>query len=352
MNVLVAGGAGFIGSHAVRQLLNAGHRVVVLDNLSHGHREAVDDAARGLRSEAHWIEGDIADRTRVLRALRDYDIDAVMHFAALIEVGESVTDPAKYYRNNFTGALELMEPMRAAGVRKLVFSSTAAVYGNPVSVPITEDQARAPINPYGRSKLMVEQAIEDFCSAYGLGYAILRYFNVAGAHPDGLLGEAHEPESHLIPRILDVALGRRDVIGIYGTDYPTRDGTCIRDYVHVEDLVEAHLLALDAIEPGRGDAFNMGSEHGFSVREVIDTCTRVTGKAIRTEEHPRRAGDPPMLIASSAKIRRTLGWRPRYPGLDEIVRHAWNWHQLRFGNAVRSRTSAAHHHPDALAPRS
>jgi UDP-glucose 4-epimerase len=329
MKVLVAGGAGYIGSHAVRRLLKSGHEVTILDDLSHGHEALVRGASEGLERKARFVQGIIADRAKVVQVLRDHEIEAVMHFAAFIEVGESVVDPAKYYRNNFSGALEMMEAMREVGVKKIVFSSTAAVYGNPLSTPIVETQARYPINPYGRSKMMVELALEDFAQAYGLGYAILRYFNVAGASPDGVIGEAHEPESHLIPRVLDAASGRAESIGIFGTDYDTRDGTCVRDYIHVEDLVEAHLLAMEAIQAGRGDVFNLGSENGFTVREVISACERVTGKRLPVVEKPRRAGDPSILIASSAKIREKLGWQRRYPDLDTIVQHAWNWHQKR-----------------------
>ncbi len=318
MNVLVTGGAGYIGSHAVRELIRAGHTVTVLDNLSTGHRAAVD-------SRAHFVQGDTGDAVMVERLLVDRRIEAVLHFAAFIEVGESVQDPDKYYRNNFASPLALLGAMRAADVRKIVFSSTAAVYGNPVRVPIQEDDVRAPINPYGRSKMMTEMAIEDASKAYGLGYAILRYFNVAGASPDGTIGEAHEPESHLIPRILMAAREGR-AVGIFGTDYATPDGTCIRDYIHVVDLVNAHILALEKIEEGRDAVYNLGSEKGFSVREVIDACRAATGLDIRAEEHPRRPGDPDRLIASSSRVR-ALGWEPQYPDMTTIISHAWKWHQ-------------------------
>lgn len=335
MKTLVTGGAGYIGSHAVRALLRAGHDVVVLDDLSHGKREAVSAASSGSGKDVPLIEGSISDRELVLDLLNTHQVEGVMHFAAFIEVGESVSNPAKYYRNNFSGALSLMEAMKEADVRRLVFSSTAAVYGNPISTPITEDQTRGPINPYGRSKMMVELAIEDFSRAYGFGYAILRYFNVAGADPDAVIGERHEPESHLIPRILDAAMGRSDSIGIFGTDYPTSDGTCVRDYVHVVDLVEAHLLAMSAIQLGRGQVFNLGSESGFSVREVIQAVERVTGLEIPVVEKARRPGDPAVLVASSEKIRKELGWLRKYPDLETIVEHAWNWHKknscLRLG---------------------
>lgn len=327
MNILVAGGAGYIGSHAVRMLTKAGHEVVVLDDLSHGYSQLIEGATQGLR-HARFVNASIADHAAVVQALRESRIDAVMHFAAFIEVGESVADPDKYYGNNFCGSLALLRAMREANVERLVFSSTAAVYGNPLTVPITENQLRAPINPYGRSKMMVELAIEDFAAAYGLSYTILRYFNVAGATPDGVIGEAHEPETHLIPRVLQAA-ANGSAVGIFGTDYPTRDGTCVRDYIHVDDLVQAHVLALERGTGGRGNGaiYNLGSESGFTVREVIDTCSRVTGRKISTTEQPRREGDPAVLVASSAKIRAELGWERKYPELDVIVRHAWAWHQ-------------------------
>lgn len=317
MNVLVTGGAGYIGSHAVRELLRAGHRVTVLDDLSTGHRAAVDP-------EAHFVEGNVGHAPLVAETLRAHKIEAVLHFAAFIEVGESVSDPDKYYRNNFSAPLQLLGAMRECGVQKIVFSSTAAVYGNPTTVPILETLERRPINPYGRSKMMTEMAIEDASKAYGLGYTILRYFNVAGAHPDGDIGEAHEPESHLIPRILQAA-AQGHSIGIFGTDYKTKDGTCVRDYVHVVDLVNAHILALGRITEGQGTVYNLGSESGFSVHEVIEACRTVTGKPIHTEIHPRRPGDPESLVASSSRIR-ALGWKALYPDIETIISHAWTWH--------------------------
>ena len=317
MRVLVTGGAGYIGSHAVRELLRADHDVTVLDNLSKGHRESVD-------MRANFIRGDMSDSVLVRRVLRDNRIEAVLHFAAFIEVGESVSDPFKYYRNNFASTLSLLESMRAEGVNKFVFSSTAAVYGNPKGVPIHETDPREPINPYGRSKMMTEMALEDASRAYGLGYAILRYFNVAGASPDGTIGEAHEPESHLIPRVLAAANEGR-AIGIYGTDYNTPDGTCIRDYIHVVDLVNAHILALEKIKLGEGRVYNLGSESGFSVREVIEACRKATGKSFPVEEHERRPGDPDSLVASSSRIRE-LGWTREYPDLETMILHAWKWH--------------------------
>lgn len=321
MNVLVTGGAGYIGSHAVRELLAAGHQVTVIDDLSNGHREALPQAA-------YFVEGNIKDSALVQKAVRDFKIEAAMHFAAFIEVGESVADPQKYYFNNFTNALSLLSDLRDCGVNKFVFSSTAAVYGNPEKTPIEEDQRRDPINPYGRSKMMVEMALEDFCKAYGLGYTILRYFNVAGAHPDGNIGEDHHPESHLIPRILSAARNPGEELKIFGTDYPTPDGTCIRDYVHVSDLARAHVLALEKTAAQKGDIYNVGSETGFSVREVIAACEKVTGRKLKVIEHDRRPGDPAILVASSSKIRKHLNWERKFPDIETIVEHAWRWHTL------------------------
>lgn len=322
MNILVTGGAGYIGSHAVRHLLDHGYEVTVLDNLSHGHHEAVDP-------RAHLIGGSTSDRALLKTIFREKGIRAVMHFAADIEVAESMVDPAKYYENNFANSLHLLAAMRDSKVKKIVFSSTAAVYGSPEIVPILETQARMPINPYGRSKMMTEMAIEDSCYAYGLGYAILRYFNVAGAHPSGEIGEDHHPETHLIPRLLQAAAAGKGQAQIYGEDYDTPDGTCVRDYVHVMDLVESHRLALEHIFPGNGNIYNIGSESGFTVREVVSACERITGKPIEVTVGPRRAGDPPKLVASSQKIRAELGWNPKYSSLDNIIEHAWHWHRSR-----------------------
>jgi UDP-glucose 4-epimerase len=318
MKVLVTGGAGYIGSHAVRELLDSGHKVVVLDNLSKGHEEAID-------KRAVFIRGSTQDIDFVVGKLNLHGIDAVMHFAADIEVGESVTDPYKYYQNNFANSLLLLEALNICGIKKFVFSSTAAVYGNPERTPIVESDLRNPINPYGRSKMMMEMAIEDGCKAYGIGYTILRYFNVAGASPDAKIGEDHKPESHLIPRILTAAR-EGTAVKIFGTDYETPDGTCIRDYVHVVDLARAHVMAMTKITEGKGNTYNLGSENGFSVREVISACERVTGRKIIVEETSRRAGDPAVLVASSRKIKEELGWERKYPDMDTIVAHAWNWH--------------------------
>lgn len=318
MKVLVTGGAGYIGSHAVRVLLDQGHEVHVLDNLSKGHKESID-------TRATLTLGCTSDSVLIKDILKKYKIEALMHFAASIEVGESVTDPYKYYQNNFSRTLELLNTVIESGVKKVVFSSTAAVYGNPERTPIEETQGRNPINPYGRSKMMSEMAIEDFSHSHGLGYAILRYFNVAGAHPSGDIGEDHHPESHLIPRILQAAQNNGEV-KIYGTDYPTPDGTCIRDYVHVMDLAQAHALAIESIKEGSGEIYNIGSKNGFSVREIIKACEKVTAKKLSVKEEPRRAGDPNVLIANSDKIRQSLNWKPEYASVETIVAHAWNWH--------------------------
>ena len=324
MRILVTGGAGYIGGTVARLLLAGGDRVTVYDNLSHSKRAAV---AAG----AEFVEGDVADRALLEDTLRAGRFDGVMHFAALIEAGESMEKPEIYFRNNTAGTLTLLEAMLAAGQDRLVFSSTAACYGEPEKTPIAEDARLAPTNAYGESKLMVEEMLGWFNRIHGLRYASLRYFNVAGAMEG--FGEAHEPESHLIPLVLDVALGRRKSIQIYGEDYPTRDGTCIRDYIHVRDLADAHLLALAALgTQGRADGliYNLGNGQGFTVREVIESARRVTGRAIAVEARARRAGDPAVLVASSEKIKRELGWKPRFAELDTIVRSAWEWQQKRY----------------------
>lgn len=319
MNVLVTGGAGYIGSHAVRLLQKAGHDVWVYDNLSVGHRGAV--------AGDRLIVGDLHDRALLVSVLREKWIDAVMHFAAFALVGESVSDPAKYYHNNVVASLTLLDAMKAVGVRKMVFSSTTATYGVPERIPITETEWQDPINPYGFCKLVIEHALADYAAAYGFGYAALRYFNAAGASPGGDIGEDHKPESHLIPIVLQVALGQREHISIFGDDYPTPDGTCIRDYIHVDDLGSAHVKALEMLEPGTAIKLNLGTGKGNSVREVIEACRRVTGHAIPEVTAPRRPGDPPELVADSSLAQCTLNWQPRYTSIDEIVATAWKWHQ-------------------------
>jgi UDP-glucose 4-epimerase len=321
MNILVTGGTGYIGGTVTRLLLSRDHRVTIFDNLCHSKRSA---AAHG----AKFVEGELADRTLLERVLQEGRFDGVMHFAALIEAGESMQRPEIYFRNNTAGTLTLLEAMHATGHTRLVFSSTAACYGEPETVPIREDAKLAPTNPYGESKLLVEHMLRWFHELHGLHYASLRYFNVAGAIPG--YGEAHEPESHLIPLILDVALGRREKIKIFGRDYPTKDGTCVRDYIHVHDLADAHFLALAALETQGRLIYNIGNGQGFTVREVIESVRRVTGRPIPVEECPRRPGDPAVLVASSEKIQHELGWKPRFAELDTIIASAWEWHQFRY----------------------
>jgi UDP-glucose 4-epimerase len=335
MKILVTGGAGYIGGTVADLLAQTGHKAIVFDNLSHGRRDLLPPGVE-------FAEGELADCTALQKLFTDatkngQPFDGVLHFAALIEAGESMVRPEAFFRNNTASTLSLLEAMLACGPRRLVFSSTAAVYGEPEAVPIQEDARLKPTNAYGESKLLVEHMLGWMQRIHGLRSASLRYFNVAGAPegPDGVTrGEAHEPESHLIPLVLDVALGRRASIKIYGEDYATPDGTCIRDYIHVSDLAEAHLLALAALETDEAAKarliFNLGNGHGFSVREVIDSARRVTGHPIRAEVHPRRAGDPAVLVASSEKAIRELGWKPKYTRLDEIVRTAWIWHQKRY----------------------
>lgn len=325
--ILVTGGAGYIGSHAVLELQRAGYEVIVLDNLSYGHRELVE---QGL--QVKLIVGDISDRALLDQLFATYPITAVMHFAAFIAVGESVSDPAKYYRNNVTGTLTLLEAMVAAGIKQFVFSSTCALYGVPQFVPITEEHPQDPISPYATSKQMVEKMLADFDAAYGLKSVRFRYFNAAGADPEGRLGEDHSPETHLIPLVLLTALGQRPAIQILGTDYPTPDGTCIRDYIHVTDLAQAHVLGLKYLEnAGDSDVFNLGNGLGFSVREVIEAARQATGREISVIERDRRPGDPPILVGSSEKAQRVLGWQPQYADLKSILAHAWQWHQQRHG---------------------
>jgi len=318
MHLLVAGGAGYIGSHAVRLFLERGHDVTVFDNLIYGRRWAVPADT--------LVVGDLGDSCSVEQVFRRKPVDAVVHFAAFTYVGESVTDPAKYYRNNTINAIGLLDACRNHGVSKFVFSSTAATYGVPERVPIDEGCATNPINPYGRSKLAIEWVLEDYAHAYGMSFAALRYFNAAGAHPSGEIGENHDPETHLIPLVLQTALGLRPQIEMFGTDYPTPDGSCIRDYIHVDDLAEAHLLAVEQLRPSVRWKLNLGTGRGYSVREVIDACRKVTGKTITVKECPRRAGDPPVLVAASDLARKSLGWTPRYTALEPIVETAWKWH--------------------------
>ncbi len=318
MKILVVGGAGYIGSHMVKRLLQGGAEVVTLDNLSGGYRDAICGGA--------FVYGDIADTRLLNRIFSTHSFDAVMHFASYIQVGESVQEPSKYYQNNVSNTLNLLDVMVALDVKKFIFSSTAAIFGEPQYTPIDENHPKDPINPYGRSKWMVEQALSDYDRAYGLKSACLRYFNAAGADPDGAMGERHDPETHLIPLVLQAASGRRAQIRVFGRDYETPDGTCIRDYIHVTDLAEAHWLALEHLLAG-GDscAFNLGNGNGFSVQEVIDIARKVTGKTIRCEDEPRRAGDPARLVADSRKIREQLGWQPRYADLATIIADAWRW---------------------------
>jgi len=321
-SILVVGGAGYIGAHMVKRLRRAGFPVAVADDLSSGHREAV------LGAPLHV--GDIGDAAFVDRLLADVRPAAVMHFASCIQVGESVVDPAKYYRNNVAATQVLLDGMRAHGVSRFLFSSTAAIFGDPRYVPIDEAHPKAPINPYGRSKWFVEQMLEDYDRAYGLRSVCLRYFNAAGADPEGELGECHEPETHLVPLVLQVASGRRPHITVYGEDYATPDGTCIRDYIHVDDLAEAHLLALrQLLEGGASARFNLGNGSGYSVREVIEAVRRVTGHPVPVVAGARREGDPPVLVADARTARLALGWQPQYADLDTIVAHAWAWERRR-----------------------
>ena len=318
MNILVTGGAGYIGSHTVRLLVETGHNVVVYDNLGLGHRRAVT---------CPLVEGELADFHKLVETMKRHEIESVVHFAAFAAVGESVVDPGKYYRNNVAGSLSLLEAMRDCKVQRLVFSSTTATYGIPDTMPIAETESQAPINPYGWSKLMMEQMMDDFATAHGLRFAALRYFNAAGAHPSGEIGEDHTPESHLIPIVLQVALGQRDQISVFGDDYPTPDGTCIRDYIHVCDLATAHLAALEKLSELKTLHLNLGTGHGHSVLEVVEACREVTGHPIPFVVAERRPGDPPELVADSRKAQQLLGWKPRYESIREIAETAWNWHK-------------------------
>jgi UDP-glucose 4-epimerase len=347
MRVLVTGGAGYIGSHAVRALRRAGHQPIVLDNLVYGHAELVEQTLR-----VPLVVGQLGDRSLLDLVLAEHQIEAVLHFAAYAYVGESVKDPARYYRNNLGDTLTLLEALLARGRERgipipIVFSSTCATYGVPQQIPITEDHPQAPINPYGRSKWMVEQLLTDFGRAYGLPSVIFRYFNAAGADPDSDLGEDHDPETHLIPRVLDVMGGRSPYLQIFGDDYPTPDGTCIRDYIHVCDLADAHVLGLErllALQQQPQTSFkplvyNLGNGTGYSVQQVIETAKAVTGCGLLAHVAARRDGDPAVLVASAQHALNDLGWRPRYPDLTVIIEHAWRWHKQRHLPAAASKAS-------------
>lgn len=320
MAVLVCGGAGYIGSHINKFLNRKGYETVVFDNLVYGHREAVKWGT--------FVEGDLSSEKDVESVFQNHRIDAVFHFAAYAYVGESVEQPEKYYYNNVANTLNLLKAMRKYGCGRIVFSSTCATYGEPEAVPITEGQRQEPINPYGASKLMVERILKDYAMAYGLQFAVLRYFNAAGADPEGEIGESHMPETHLIPLVLDAAAGKKKEVRVFGTDYGTPDGSCVRDYIHVMDLAEAHLLALEYLEnKGKSDFFNLGNERGTSVLEVIRAVKEVTGREFGVTYEKRRPGDPAVLVGGCGKAKRVLGWKPAYPDIGQIVAHAWEWHQ-------------------------
>lgn len=320
-NIVVVGGAGYIGSHNVRKLIKSGYKVIVYDNLSKGHIESVEGV--------DFVKGDISDSTKLKETFYKYKIDAVMHFAAFIEVGESVLKPSEYYKNNVIDVVTLLDTMVECNIKYFVFSSTAAVFGEPEYTPINEKHPKNPINPYGRTKLMIEEILKDYDRAYGLKYAVLRYFNAAGADEAGDIGESHNPETHLIPLILKTALGERESIKIYGNNYDTKDGTCLRDYIHVNDLASAHILALKKMfETNISESFNLGSGEGFSVREIIEKSKVITGIDFKVEEIEKREGDPAVLIADSKKAEEKLGWKREY-GIDKIIETAWAWHKDR-----------------------
>jgi len=317
--ILVTGGAGYIGSHTVKPLLENGWEVLVYDSMELGHPEAVIGGT--------VVQGDLLDGDRLDEVFREYHIDAVIHFAAYASVGDSVADPAKYFNNNICGGLNLVNAMRAHGVDKIIFSSSAATYGEPLHIPIEESHPQNPTNPYGETKLIFERILKWYDIAYGIRSVSLRYFNAAGADPEGRIGEDHDPEQHLIPIVLQTALGQRECVKVFGTDWGTPDGTCIRDYIHVADLADAHLLALRALEKGAGTtAYNLGNGDGQSVKQVIETAGQVVGRRIPWEAAPRRPGDPARLVASSDKLKKELGWKPRHPELHTIIEHAWRWH--------------------------
>lgn len=325
MRVLVTGGAGYVGSHVLRDLMEAGHEPVVVDDLSKGHREAVP-------GDVPFMQTGLGDTERLSHVFREYRPQAVMHFAGFTEVGESVRHPGRFFRNNLGHGLNLLDCMLENGVEMMVFSSSAAVYGEPETTPISEEHPKAPTNPYGESKLFFEAILRRYGQAHGIRSISLRYFNAAGAHPSGQIGEDHAPETHLIPLILQVALGQREQLSIFGTDYPTADGTCVRDYVHVCDLSAAHLLAVNSLAAGApSDAFNLGNGQGFSVRQVIATAAEVVGRPIPARVAARRPGDPAVLVASADRAKQVLGWQPRYPDLHSIVTSAWQWHKTHPG---------------------
>lgn len=319
MKILVTGGAGYVGSACLRTIARQGHAVLAYDNLVEGHPAAVGDQK--------LVVGDIAETDKLTQVLREFGADAVMHFAAATYVGQSVEDPEYHYRNNIGGTLSLLNAMRAAGVKRMLFSSTCATYGLSPQVPMSESTPQDPCSPYARTKLAVEWMIRDFSHAYGLGFTLLRYFNASGASPDGRFGEYHNPETHLIPLVLSVALGQRETIKVYGTDYPTPDGTCIRDYIHVDDLASAHLLAIQKTSIETKQVFNVGTGLGQSVFEIIQACETVVGRSIPREHAPRRPGDPPALVADPEKLMTELGWRPRYTSIEDTIRTAWSWHE-------------------------
>ncbi|MBC7118209.1 MAG: UDP-glucose 4-epimerase GalE [Methanobacteriaceae archaeon] len=317
--IFIVGGAGYIGSHVNKFLSKKGYKTLILDNLSKGHEEFV--------KWGEFIKGDLKDKRLLDKIFKEYNITTVMHFAALTDVRESIKDPGSYYRNNVKNTLNLLDAMQKNNINRFIFSSTCAVYGDPIETPITEDHPCNPISPYGRSKLMIEKILEDYSNAYDFNYVSLRYFNAAGADPQTEIGEWHEPETHLIPIILDVAIGKRENVQIFGTDYPTPDGTCIRDYIHVMDLADAHYKALKLLEEDKSEIFNLGNGDGFSVKEIIETCREVTGEEIPTIESDRRPGDPPILIGSSKKAKRILRWEPEFSDIKDIIETAWEWHQ-------------------------
>ena len=319
MKILITGGAGYVGSACLRYVASQGHEVMAFDNLVMGHALAVDGHP--------LVEGDIADTDLLTKTLKDFGADAVMHFAAATYVGESVENPEYHYRNNVGGTLSLLNAMRAAGVDRMLFSSTCATYGMTQSDTMSEDTPQDPFSPYARTKLAVEWMIRDFAHAYGMGFTLLRYFNASGGDADGRHGEDHRPENHLIPLVLEVPLGQRDKIMVFGDDYPTPDGTCIRDYVHTRDLASAHLLAIEATEPGTSEVFNIGTGNGQSVMEIIKACEKVTGQKIPFEITERRPGDPPRLVAEPTKLKTQLGWEPKYSNIEDTIATAWAWHQ-------------------------